>query len=65
MKSKDIDLIFWESLNYKGGVGFFVPALVLFFEVSTGESGHIKGTKNGTSSAGTKNPKPLLTYQIS
>ena len=35
MKSKDIDLIFWESLNYKSGVGFFVPALVLFFEVST------------------------------
>ena len=32
VKSKDIDLIFGESLNYKSGLGFFfVPALVLLF----------------------------------
>ena len=36
MKSKVIDLIFGESLPYKSGLGFFVPALeVPFFESPT------------------------------
>ena len=36
MKSKVIDLIFGESLPYKSGLGFFVPALeVPFFEAPT------------------------------
>ena len=37
MKSKVIVLIFGESLPYKSGLGFFVPALeVPFFEAPTG-----------------------------
>ena len=36
MKSKAVVLIFGKSLNYKSGLGFFVPALeVPFFEVPT------------------------------
>ena len=36
MKSKVIDLIFGDSLPYKSGLGFFVPALeVPFFESPT------------------------------
>ena len=36
MKSKALVLIFGKSLNYKSGLGFFVPALeVPFFEVPT------------------------------
>ena len=36
MKSKAVVLIFGKSLNYKSGLGFFVPALeVPFFEVQT------------------------------
>ena len=31
MKSKVIDLIFGESLPYKSGLGFFVPALEVPF----------------------------------
>ena len=56
---------FEKSLNYKSGLGFFVPALeVPFFEVPTraflAKVAIFEGPKNGTSSVGTKNPTPLL-----
>ena len=48
---------FWGKFEYNSGLGSFVLAL--------GESGHIEGPKNGTSSTGTKNPRSHLQSKLS
>ena len=64
MKSKAVVLIFGKSLNYKSGLGFFVPALeVPFFEVLAqallAKRAILRG-QNCTSSDGTQKLTPLL-----
>ena len=64
IKSKVMVLIFGEGLNYKSGLGFlhkqwkcqFWP----LFMAKSAKSVQVGTSKKGTSSAGTKNPRPLL-----